>query len=157
MTNVDSLLKSRDITFPTNVCLVKAVVFSVVMYGCESWTINKADYQRIEASELWCWRWLESPLDCWEIKPVSPKGNQSLIFIGKTNAEAPILWPPDMKNWLIRKDPNTGKDWRQEEKGTTGWGGWMASPTQWTQIWASSGRRWKIEKPGVLQSMASQS
>ena len=77
MTNLDSLLKSRDVTLPTNVCLVQALVFPVVMYGCESWTINKAEHQRIDAFELWCWRRLVSPLDCKEIQPVNPKGNQS--------------------------------------------------------------------------------
>ena len=76
-TNLDSLLKSRDITVPTKVCLVKAMVFPVVMYGCESWTINKAEHRRIDAFELWCWKGLESPLDCKEIQPVHPKGNQS--------------------------------------------------------------------------------
>ena len=76
MTNPDSILKSRDITLPTKVCVVKAIVFLVVMYGCESWTIKKAEHQRIDAFELWCWRRLESPLDC-KIKPVNPKGNQS--------------------------------------------------------------------------------
>ena len=84
-------------------------------------TIKKAEHQRIDAFELWCWRTLESPLDCKEIQPVNPKGNQSWIFIGKTDAEAetPILWPPDVKNCLIGKDPDTGKDWRQEEKWMT--------------------------------------
>ena len=77
MTNLDSILKSRDITLPTKVHLVKAMVFPVVMYGCESWTIKKAEHQKIDAFELWCWRKLESPLDCKEIKPVNPKGNQS--------------------------------------------------------------------------------
>ena len=77
MTNLESILKSRDITLPTKVHLVKALVFPVVMYGCESWTIKKAECQRIEAFELWCWRTLESPLDCKEIQPVHPKGNQS--------------------------------------------------------------------------------
>ena len=76
ITNLDSILKSRDITLPTKVCLVKAMVFSVVMYGCESWTIKKAENQRIDAFQLWCWRRLESPLDCKEIKPVNPKGNR---------------------------------------------------------------------------------
>ena len=77
MTNLDSILKSRDITLPTNVCLVKAMGFPVVMYGCESWTIKKAEHQRIDAFELWWWRRLEIPLDCKEIQPVNPKGNQS--------------------------------------------------------------------------------
>ena len=77
MTNLDSILKSRDITLPTKVCLVKAMVFPVVMYGCESWAIKKAECRRIDAFELWCWRTLESPLDCKEIQPVNPKENQS--------------------------------------------------------------------------------
>ena len=77
MTNLDSILKSRDITLPTEVCLVKAMVLPLVMYGCESWTIKKADHQRIDAFEMWCWRKLESPLDCKEIQPVHPKGDQS--------------------------------------------------------------------------------
>ena len=118
MTNLDSILKSRGITLPTKVHLVKAMVFSVVMYGCESWTIKKAEHWRIYAFELWCWRRLESPLDCKEIQPVHPKGNQSWIFIGRTEAEASIIWPPDVRNWLIRKDPDAGKYWRQEEKGS---------------------------------------
>ena len=100
MANLDSILKNRDITLPTKFHLVKAVVFPVVTYGCESWAIKKAAHQRIDAFELWCWRTLESSLDCKEIHPVNPKGNQSCIFIGRTDAEAkaPILWPPDVKN-----------------------------------------------------------
>ena len=118
---LDSILKSRDITLPTKVHLVKAMVFPVVMYGCESWTIKKAEHRRIDVFELWCRRRLESPLDCKEIQPVHPKGDQSWVFIGRTDVETetPILWPPDVKNWLIWKDPDAGKDWRQEEKGTT--------------------------------------
>ena len=87
--------------------------FPVGMYGCESWTIKKAECQRIDAFELWCWRRLESPLDCKEVQPVNPKGDQSWVFIGRTDAEAetPILWPPDAKSWLIWKDPDAGKDW----------------------------------------------
>ena len=120
-TNLNSILKSRDIMLPTKVCIIKAMVFLVVMYGCESWTIKKADHWKIDAFELCCWRRLESSLDCKEIQPVHPKGNQSWIFIGRTDAEAetPILWPADVKNSLIGKDPDTGKDWRQEEKGMT--------------------------------------
>ena len=100
MINLDSILKSRVIALPTKVRLVKAMVFSVVMYGCENWTIKKAGRRRIDAFELWCWRRLESPLDCRKIQPVHPKGNQSWIFIGRTDAEAetPIFWPPDGKN-----------------------------------------------------------
>ena len=100
MINLDSILKSRDVTLPTKVCLIKAIVFSVVMYGCESWTVKKAECQRIDAFNLWCWRRLLSPLDCKEIQPVHPKGDQSWVFIGSTDAEAesPILWPPDAKS-----------------------------------------------------------
>ena len=118
---MNSILKSRDITLSTKVCLVKAMVFPVVLYGCESWTIKKAECRRIDAFELWCWRkTLGSTLDCKEIQPVHTK-DQSWVFVGRTDVEAetPILWPPDVKSWLIWKDPDTGKDWGQEEKGTT--------------------------------------
>ena len=100
MTNLDSILKSRDITLPTKVCLVKAMVYPVVMHGFETWTIKKAKCQRIDAFELWCWRRLLSPLDCKEIQPVHPKGDQSWVFIGRTDVEAetPVLWPPDTKS-----------------------------------------------------------
>ena len=120
MNNLDSILKSRDITLLTKVCLVKATVFPGVMYGCESWTIKKAEHWQIDAFELWLEKTLESPLDCKEVQPVHSKGNQPWIFIGRTDAEAetPILWPPDVKNWLIGNDPDAGKDWRWE-KGTT--------------------------------------
>ena len=88
MTNLDSIFKSRDITLSTKVRLVKAMVFPVVMYGCESWTVKKAEHRRTDAFELWCWRRLESPLDCKEIQPVHPKGDQSWVFIGRTDVEA---------------------------------------------------------------------
>ena len=100
MTKLDSILKKGDITLPTNARLVKPMVFPIIMYGCDSWTIKKVECQNVDAFELWCWRTLESPLDCKEIQPVHPKGNQSGIFIGRTDfeAETPILWPPDVKN-----------------------------------------------------------
>ena len=100
MTNLDSMLKSRDITLPTKVCMVKAVVFPVVMYGCESWTIKKAEHQRIDAFEaVVLKKTLESLLDCKEIQPVHPKGNQSWVFTGRTDeSEAPVFWPPDAKS-----------------------------------------------------------
>ena len=121
MKNLDSILKSRDITLPTKVHLVKAMIFPVVMYGCE------LNHKESWALKNWCFwtvvleKALESPLDYKEIKSVYPKGNKSWIFIGRTDAEdeTPILGPPDVKNWLIRKDPDAGKDWRQEEKGMT--------------------------------------
>ena len=113
MTNLDSILNSRDITLPTKVCLVKAMVFPVVMCGCESWTIKKAEWQRIDALVLWCWRrLLRVPWSCKEIQPLHPKGDQSWVFIGRTDVEAetPILWPPDAKSQLTGKDPDAGKD-----------------------------------------------
>ena len=129
MTNLDIILKSRDITFPTKVHLVKAIVFPVVMYVrvglWEGW-----------APKNWCFwtvalkKTLETPLDSKEIQPVNPKGNQSWIFIGRTDAEAPIIWPSNVKKWLIRKDSDAGEDWRQEEKRATedeivGWHHWL--------------------------------
>ena len=148
MTNLDSILKSRDITLPTKVHLVTAMVFPVVMYGCESWTIEAV-------LKNWCFytvvleKILESPLGCKEIQPVCPKGNQSWIFIGRTDAEAetPILWPSDVKNWLIWKDPG-GLKAREGEDG--GWDGWMASRTWWTWVWAGSGSWWWTGRPGML-------
>ena len=132
MTYLDSILKNKDITLPTKFCLVKAMFFTVVMYGCESWTIKKAEHWRIEAFELWCWRKPLSLLDCKEIKLVNPKGNQPWIFIGRINAEAetPILWPPDTKSWCIGKDSDAGKDWEQVAKGVAedemvGWHHWL--------------------------------
>ena len=111
--SLDSILKSRDITLPTKVHLVKVMVFPVVMYGYESWTIKKAECQRIDAFDLWCWRrLLRSPLDYKEIQPVHPKGDQSWVFLGRTDAEAEaaILWPPDVKSRLIGKYSEAGKN-----------------------------------------------
>ena len=111
MTNLDSIFKSRDITLPIKVRLAKAMVFPVVMYGCESWAINKV----VELMLSKCGvleKTLESPLDCKEIQPVHSKGEQSWVFTGRTDAKAetPILWPPNVKSQLIRKDPDAGKD-----------------------------------------------
>ena len=121
MTNLDSILKSRDTTLPTKIYLVKALVFPVVMYGCESWTIKEAECQRIDAFELWCWeKTLKSPLDCKEIQPVHPTGDQSWVFIGRTDVEAET---PILDHMMRRADSfektDVGKDWGQEEKGTT--------------------------------------
>ena len=138
-------IKRQRHYFMTKVCLVKAMVFPVVMYGCESWTIKKVEHWRIDSFELWCWtRLLKSPWDGKEIKLVNPKGNHSWIFIGRTDTEAevPILWPPDAKNWLIGKVPDAGKDWKAGGEGDDrGWDGWVASPTQWTWVWVNS-RSW---------------
>ena len=119
MTNLDNILKSRDITLPTKICIAIVMVYPVVMYGCERWTIKKG-----WVLKNWCLqtvvlgRTLESPLESKDIKWVNPKGNQPWISTGRTDAEAeaPTFWPPDVKCQLIRLDPDTGKDWRQEEK-----------------------------------------
>ena len=131
MTNLDSILKSRNITFLTTVHIVKAMVFPVVMYRCESWAFKKG-----WTPKNWClWTMVlektpESPMDSKESNPVNPERNQPWIFIGRTDSEAPIFWPPNAKNRLIGKDPDSGKDWRQEEKGTAedgmvGWPHWL--------------------------------
>ena len=157
MTNLGSILKSRDITLPAKIRLVKTMFFPVVMYGCESWTIKKTEHWRCFWTVV-LEKTLESPLDCKEIKPVNPTGNQSWIFIGRTDAEAedPILWPPDAKSWLVGKDPDAGEDWRQEDKGMTedervGWHHRLNG-----HEWASS-RSWSwTGKPGVPKYMGSQ-
>ena len=113
MSNLDSILKSRDITLPRKVHLVKAMVFQIVTYGCENWIIKKAEHRRMDAFELWRWeKTLESLLDCKEIQPVHSKGDQSWVFIGRTDAKAetPVLWPPHAKSWLIVKDPDAGRN-----------------------------------------------
>ena len=123
MTNLDSILKSRDITLPTNLRLVKAMVFPVVMYGCK----RELDYKESWSLKNWCFwtvvleKILESPLDYKEIQPVHAKGDQCWVFIGRTDVEAEttILWPADVKSWFIWKDPDSGNDWGQEDKGTT--------------------------------------
>ena len=133
MTNLDSILKSRDITLPAKVHLLKAMVFS----SSHVW-VWEVDYKKSWAPKNWCFstmvleKTLEIPLDCKEIQPVHRKGDQSWLFIGRTDGEAetPILWPPDVKYWVIWRDPDAGKDWRCEEKGTTedemvGWHHWL--------------------------------
>ena len=122
MTNLDSILKAET-SLLIKVCIVKAMVFPVVMYGCEIWTIKKAEHQRIDAFELWYWRrlfrvpWTASRANQSILKEISPEW----IFIGRPDAETetPLLWPADVKNWLTRKDPDAGEDWGREEKGTT--------------------------------------
>ena len=121
MTNLDSILKSRDITLTAKVCPVKVMVFPVVMYGCESWTVKKAEHWKIDAFELWCWRrLLRVPWTARRSNQSIPRGDQSWVFIGKTDAKAetPVLWPPNAKSWLTGKDPDAGRDWGQEEKTT---------------------------------------
>ena len=151
MTTLDSV-KIRDIPLPTKVRLVKAMVFPVVLYGCESWTIKKPECWRIDAFELWCWRrLLRVPWTAKRSNQSILKEIKSWIFIRRTEAapEAPILWPPDVKNWLIGKDPDVGKDWGQEEQGMTedemvGWHHRLDG------VWANSRRWWRTGKPGML-------
>ena len=158
MTKLDSILKCRDITFPTEVHPVKAMVFPVVMYGCGSWTIKKAESWKNDTFELWCWRrllrvpWTARRSNQQILKKINP-----WIFTERTDAEAeaPILWPPDVKSQLIRKDPDVGRLKAGGEEDNRGRGRWMASPIQWTWVWANS-RRWWTEKPGEMQSMRSQ-
>ena len=141
MTNLDSILKSRDITLPTNVHLVKVMVFPVVMYGYESWTVKKAESRRIDA--FWTVvleKTLESPLDCKESQPVHSEGDQPCDFFGRNDAKAetPVFWPPHRKSWLIGKHSDAERDWGQEEKGTTedemaGWHHWFdGREPEWT-------------------------
>ena len=131
MTSLDSILKSRDITLPTKARLVKAMVFPVVMYGCESWTVKKAENRRIDAFELCCWRRLL------RVSWTARRSNQSILK-DWCCSWTPILWPPHAKSWLIGKDPDAGRDWGQEEKRTTedeiaGWHYWLdGREFEWT-------------------------
>ena len=137
----------------------QSYAYSVVMYGCECWTIQKAQCWRTDAFELVLEKTLESPLDCREFQPVHPKGDQSWVFIGRTDVEAetPILWPPNAKSWLIGKDSWCWERLRAGGEGDTrGWDGWMVSLTRWTWVWASSRSWWWTGKPSMLQSMESQ-
>ena len=149
MTNLDTILKSRDITLLTNVHLVNAMVFPVVMYGCESWTIKKAEHWRIDAFELWCWRRLL------KVPWTARKSNQSILK--EISPEYPLerlMLKLKLHYFGHLIFPDAGKDWRQEEKGMTE--NEMASPTRWTWVWASSGSWWWTGKPGMLQCMGSQ-
>ena len=154
MTNLGSILKSRDITLPTKVCLVKAMVFPVVMYGCESWTIKKAECQRIDAFVLWCWRrllrvpWLQGD-------PTSPSLRKSVLNIHRKdwcwswNSSTLATWCKELTHWK--------RPWYWERSKVEGegydrrWDAWMALLTQWTWVWASSRSWWWTGKPDVLQ------
>ena len=157
MTNLDSILKS----LPTKVLLVKAVIFPVVMYGCESWTIKKAEHWRIDAFELWCWRrLLRVPQTARRsnqsiLKEVNPEYSlEGLMLMLKLKLQY-FFWTPDVKSWLhIRKDPDAGKDWRKKED-DRGWDSWMASRTRRTWVWASSESWGWTGEPTVLWSMGS--
>ena len=160
MTNLDSLLKSRDITLPTKVCLVKAMVFPVVMYGCKSWTIKKAECQRIDAFELWCWwRLLRVP---WTAR----RSNQSIlkeISPGYSLEGWMLKLKLQYSGHLMERTNSLEKTlmWKRLKAGgegdDRGGDGWMASPTQWTWFWVNTRSWWWTRRPGVLQSMGSQS
>ena len=154
MKNLDSVLKSRDITLPTKICIVKAMVLPVVMYRCESWTIKKAEGQRINAFKLWCWRrllrvtWIARRPNLSILREINSEYSLEVLAL---KLKLKIFWPPVAKSQLIGKDPDAGKDWRQEEKrGDRGWDDWMASPTQWTWVWAKSRSQWRMRNPGML-------
>ena len=155
MTNLDSILKSRDITLPNKAHLVKALVFPVVMYGCESWTMKKAECWRIDAFELWCWRrLLKSPLDWKEIQPVHPKGKESIHWkesCWSRNSNTLANWCKELthlKKILMMERLKVGGKGDDRE-----WNGWMASPTKWTWVWVNSGSWWWTGRPSVLQAM----
>ena len=159
MTNLDSILKSRDITLPTKVCLVKAMVFPVVMYGCETWTIKKAEHQRIDAFELWCWRrlmrvpWTARSSNQSILKEISPGCSlEGLVHKLKLQYFGHLLWRMHSleKTWCWERLKAEG------EGDNRRWDGWMASPTRWTWIWARSRSWWWTGKPGALQSTGSQ-
>ena len=159
MTNLDSILKSRDITLPTKVCLVKAMVFPVVMYGYESWTIKKAECRRIDAFELWFWRrllrvhWTARRSNQSILKEISPKYSlEGLMVKLKLQYFGHLMWKADS----FEKTLMLGKIEGGTRRDNKGWDGWMATPIQWTWVWAGSGRWWRTQKPGMLQSMGSQ-
>ena len=157
MTNLYSILKSRGITLPAKVHLVKTMISPVIIYGCESWIIKKAECQRIDAFEVWCWRrllrvpWTASRFNQSILKEISSEYSLKGLRL-KLKLQYSGTWS---KNWLIWKDPDARKYWRQE-RGDRGWNGWVASPTQWTWVWVTSGSWWRTGRPGVLQSVGSQ-
>ena len=156
---VDTIFKSRDITLPTKVHLVKAMVFPVVMYGYESWTIKKAEHRRIYAFELWCWwrllrvPWTSRRSNQSILKEISPEYSLEGLML-KLKLQYLATWCKELTHW---RRPWC---WERLKAGGEGddreWDGWMASPTQWTWVWASSGRWWRTGKAGMMQSMGSQ-
>ena len=159
ITNLDSTFKSRDITLPTKVHLVKDMVFPMVMYGCESWTVKKVEHWRIDAFELWCWRrllrvpWTARRSNQFILKEISPGCSLEGLML-KLNSSNLATWCEKLTHlkrpwcWERLRAGGEGDD--------RGWDGWMASPTQWTWVWVGSGSWWWTGKPGVLQFMGSQ-
>ena len=160
MTNLDSILKSRDIVLPTKVHIVKAMVFPLIMYGCESWTIKKAEHRRTDAFELWCWRrllivpWTARRYNQSFLKEISPEYSlEGLMLKLKLHYFAHLM----RRTGSLEKTLMLGKTEAGGEGDNRGWDGWMAPPTRWRWVWASSGSWWWTGRPGVLQSMRSQS
>ena len=160
MTNLDSILKSRDITLPTNVRIVKAMVFPVVMYDCESWTVKKAEHWRIDAFELWCWRRLLRVQGTLQGDPTSPFWRRSALG---------FLWKKWCSSWNSNTLATSCEElthWKRlwcwdglgarREGDDRGWDGWMASPTRWMWVWGNPRSWWWTGRPGVLQFMGSQ-
>ena len=159
MTNPDSILKSRDITLPTKVRLVKAMAFPVVMYGCENWTIKKDERQRIDAFELWCWRrllrvpWTASRSNQFILKEISLEYSlEGLMLMLKLQFFGHLMWSTDSfeRTLMLGKIEGGRTGWQR-------WHGWMASPTRWTWVWVNSESWWWTVRPGVLQSVGAQS
>ena len=159
MTNLDSILKTRAIDLPTKVCLVKAMVFPVVMYGCESWTVKKAERQRIDAFELWCWRrvlrvpWTARRSNQSILKEISPGCSlEGMLLKLKLQYFGHLMWRVDsLEKTLAGRDLGAGG-----EGDDRGWDGWMASPTRWTWVWVNSGSWWWTGRPGMLWLMGLQ-
>ena len=159
MTNLDSIFKSRDMTLPTKVCLVKAMVFPVVMYGCESLTVKKTEHRRIDAFELWCWRrflrvpWTARRSNQSTLKEISPGCSLEGMML-QLNSSTLATSCEELTHWK--------RFWCWEGLGAggegddRGWDGWMASPTRWKWMWVNSGNWWWTGRPGVLQFMGSQ-
>ena len=158
MTNLDSILKSRDIFLSTKIQPVKSMVFPLVMYGCDSWTIKKADHWRIDAFELWCWRrhlrvpWTARRSNQSILKEISPEYSlEGLMLKLKLQYFGHLMWRVDsLEKTLLLERLKSG-----EEGDDRGWDGWMESLIQWTWVWASSGRWWWTGKPGILLSLGS--
>ena len=156
MTNLDSILKSRDITLPTKVCPVKAMVFPVVTYGCENWTIKKAEHWRIDAFELWCWRrllrtsWTVKRSNQSILKEVNPEYSLERLML-KLQYFGHLMW----RDGSLKR-PWCWERWKAEEGDDRGRDVWMTSPDQWTWFWSRSASWWWTGNPGVLQSTGSQ-
>ena len=158
MTNLDNILRSRDIPLPTKVRLFKAMVCPAIMYGCESWTVKKVEHWRIDAFELVLENTLESPMDCKEIQPVHPKGDQSWVFLEGMMLKLKLQYFGHLMRRLDswEKTLMLGGIGGRRRGDDRGWDGWMASPTRWTWVWVNSRSWWWTRRPGMLWLMGLQ-